>query len=577
MNNIIDIFYVLGDHFVIVLAGCIEVIAGVFLLVHFFTADRKTRLHGTMPAAKGIEKVLLHEIKYRKGEVFLVMRASDKMPVYVSGDIEDILGVTVDMIRKDITCLKTKFKDVDEAKKIWKQYNEWDGNKPYEAEFVRDNGEWIKMAVSKSYEDNYHMFYLWNTSEYHKMIDLYEEKTRQAEEESSSKTAFLSRMSHEIRTPMNGIIGMLTLAKGKVEPQDPVNQYLDKAEELSQHMLSLINDILDMSRIEAGKVELENKPFSITALGDKLSDMFAKNLEARGIQFHIDYEDMTVDEVIGDELRVSQVIINFLSNAVKFTSEGEISVTFRQMMLKDNMMDLLVRVHDTGIGMDTDFIKRIFRPFEQESTDTAKKYGGSGLGMAITDNLVRLMGGEIVVESVKGEGSDFFVYLHMPVTENIITEDEQPVKEDDEIYDNAFEGKRILMAEDNEINAMIAVEIIEGMGASIEVVGNGKEAVESFENHEKGYYDFILMDVQMPEMDGRTATKIIRSSDREDATTIPIFALSADAFVEDERLSIESGMNGHFAKPLDFKILQRKIGKFLGGGSQDTPVSVEQE
>lgn len=566
MNNILNILNVLGEHFALVIIGCIELLVGVFILVHFFNMKKGGRVSKNFTEIKGIDRVFLREVEHRKGEVFVIMRSQDRLPVYAAGDIEDLLGVTIETLQKDITCLKDKIKDRDAAVKIWKQYLGWDEKQPYQAEFLLNDDRWVRMAVSVSEVEKYHIVYMWETTQYHDMLDMYEEKTRQAEEESRSKTTFLSRMSHEIRTPMNGIMGMLALAKNKVSKDDVVNQYLDKAQELSEHMLSLINDILDMSRIEAGKVELENAPFSLKELGSKLYDMFAKELDARGIKYSVNFESMTVDDVVGDELRISQVIINFLSNAVKFTSEGEVSVTFRQMMLKDDVMDLLVRVHDTGIGMDADFIKRIFRPFEQETVDTSKKYGGTGLGMAITDNLVKLMGGEIVVESVKGEGSDFFVYLHLPVAPGAVRTEVSVKEEDDSVYDNAFEGKRILMAEDNEINAMIAVEIIQNMGAKIEVVGNGKEAVESFTAHEAGYYDFILMDVQMPEMDGRTAARTIRTLDRKDAADIPIFALSADAFVEDERLSLDSGMNGHFAKPLDFKVLQRRIGKFLGGG-----------
>lgn len=568
MDNILNILSVLGEHFALVITGCIELLVGVFFLVHFFNMKRNEKKGTNVSDVKGIERLFLDEVEHRKGEVFIIMRESDRMPLFAAGDIEDLLGVNIGMLQKDITCVGNKIKDRETAKKIWKQYLEWDKKNSYETEFLRDDDRWIRVAVSLSRDGKYHVIYMWETTQYHEMLDMYEEKTRQAEEESRSKTTFLSRMSHEIRTPMNGIMGMITLAKEKVDKDNVVNQYLDKAQELSDHMLSLINDILDMSRIEAGKVELEDAPFSIRALGDKLYDMFAKNLEERGIRYSVNYESMTVDDVVGDELRISQVIINFLSNAVKFTSKGEISVTFRQMMLKDNMLDLLVRVHDTGIGMDAGFIKRIFRPFEQENIDTSKKYGGTGLGMAITDSLVKLMGGEIVVESVKGEGSDFFVYFHLPVATASVQAETSKKDEDDSLYDNAFEGKHILMAEDNEVNAMIAVEILQNMGAQIDVVGNGKEAVASFNSHEAGYYDFILMDVQMPEMDGRTAARTIRALDRKDAADIPIFALSADAFVEDERLSLDSGMNGHFAKPLDFKVLQRRIGKFLGGGDR---------
>lgn len=270
---------------------------------------------------------------------------------------------------------------------------------------------------------------------------------------------------------MNGITGMLTLAERRLTPEHPAMQYLTKANELSGHLLSLINDILDMSRIEAGKVELEQAPFSLRALGGRLYDMFAKTLDANGIHYAANFEEMTADWVIGDELRISQVIINFLSNAVKFTSQGEIIVTFRQMMLRDGKVDLMVRVHDTGIGMKAEFISRIFRLFEQEDTSTTRRFGGTGLGMAISDQLVKLMGGQIVVESLPESGSDFTVFLSLPV------------------------------------------------------------------------------------MDGRTAARTIRGLARPDAADIPIYALSADAFAEDERLSQENGMNGHLTKPIDFDAL----------------------
>lgn len=270
---------------------------------------------------------------------------------------------------------------------------------------------------------------------------------------------------------MNGITGMLTLAERRLTPEHPAIQYLTKANELSGHLLSLINDILDMSRIEAGKVELEQAPFSLRALGGRLYDMFAKTLDANGIHYAANFEEMTADWVIGDELRISQVIINFLSNAVKFTSQGEIIVTFRQMMLRDGKVDLMVRVHDTGIGMKAEFISRIFRLFEQEDTSTTRRFGGTGLGMAISDQLVKLMGGQIVVESLPESGSDFTVFLSLPV------------------------------------------------------------------------------------MGGRTAARTIRGLARPDAADIPIYALSADAFAEDERLSRENGMNGHLTKPIDFDAL----------------------
>ena len=557
---ITDLLAALGEHLPLLLVGCAEILLAVYLIGKFLWGKVQHKPSGK---GRGAEAIFLQEWKRQSEEVCILLRRRDRMPVYTVGNLREVLGVTLTRLREDAASLLAGLDDETERKQRWKTYLDWDGAKPLVAEAAMQNGRWVRFIAHRSRNDNYDLIFGRDITHEHQRLEDDKTKLMQVEEASQSKTTFLSRMSHEIRTPMNGIIGMLALAEGKMQKQDPAMQYLDKANELSAHLLSLINDILDMSRIEAGKVELENKPFSLRAMGDKLYDMFAKTLDACGIRYAVNFEGVTVDWLLGDELRLSQIMINFLSNAVKFTEQGEIVVTIRQMMLREGNVDLLLRVHDTGQGMDPNFVYRIFRPFEQESIETGKKYGGTGLGMAITDQLVHLMGGQILVESLPGKGSDFTVYLTLPQAEA----DEQASvtgrAEDQNRYEDAFQGCRILMAEDNDINAMIAVELLEGMGAKVDVAQNGQLALEAFQAKPEHYYDFILMDVQMPVLDGRAATRALRALDRSDATEIPIFALSADAFIEDERLSMESGMNGHYSKPIDFIALRRNVGAYL--------------
>ncbi len=557
---ITDLLAALGEHLPLLLVGCAEILLAVYLIGKLLWGKVQHKPSGK---DRGEEAIFLQEWKRQSEEVCILLRRRDRMPVYMAGNLREVLGVTITRLREDAASLLAGLDDETERKQRWKTYLDWDGAKPLVAEAAMQNGRWVRFIAHRSRNDNYDLIFGRDITREHQRLEDDKTKLMKVEEASQSKTTFLSRMSHEIRTPMNGIIGMLALAEGKMQKQDPAMQYLDKANELSAHLLSLINDILDMSRIEAGKVELENKPFSLRAMGDKLYDMFAKTLDARGIRYAVNFEGVTVDWLLGDELRLSQIMINFLSNAVKFTEQGEIVVTIRQMMLREGNVDLLLRVHDTGQGMDPNFVYRIFRPFEQESIETGKKYGGTGLGMAITDQLVHLMGGQILVESLPGKGSDFTVYLTLPQAEA----DEQASvtgrAEDQNQYEDAFQDCRILMAEDNDINAMIAVELLEGMGAKVDVAQNGQLALEAFQAKPEHYYDFILMDVQMPVLDGRAATRALRALDRSDATEIPIFALSADAFIEDERLSMESGMNGHYSKPIDFIALRRNVGAYL--------------
>ena len=557
MTAIMQMLTFLGDHFYFVLIAFFEILAALALLV--WPKCRRTAHAGAFLLPEE-EQMLLQEIGRDASEAFLLMRRYDSMVLGAVGDVQALLGVSLQQLQDDVTAMYRNIKNPELGSRMERSYRAWRCEKPLEYELEMADGQWLHMSIAPCRNPAYELVHFHLSTAMHERERGYEQRLDKAEAASQFKTSFLFRMSHEIRTPMNGIIGMLTLMKGKIPADHAAMQYVEKAEELSDHMLSLINDILDMSRIEAGKVELENAPFSLRAFGKTLDDMFARQMEKKGVAFAVRYEELTADWVLGDSLRLNQVVINFISNAMKFTSEGSVTVTFRQMLLQGGKLDLMIRVKDTGVGMKPEFLERIFKPFEQEDASTTRRFGGTGLGMAISDQMVRVMGGQIVVESQPDVGSEFTVFLSLPVAS--APQEEAPQKQPAQI-EPVSRPMRLLMAEDNEINAMIAVEILQERGAQIEVAENGKIAEEKFAASPAGYYDAVLMDVQMPVMDGRAAARSIRAMPRPDAQRVPIYALSADAFVEDERLSREAGMNGHLSKPVNFdelwKILQQAV------------------
>lgn len=530
------------------------------------------------------EKLFFQNICSGEETIYMVLDRKNKSLLYLSENAERIFGIPKEQIQADIEALRELTTGACRREFLHK-WDTWEGQGELWQNFScrKGNGEnaWFELRVTCSESGGEYLFrFRENTCE-RAEIERLQEEIRKAQMDVQYKTDFLSNMSHEIRTPMNGILGMLALSRMSAQRMDEhckssgeytaISEYLEKAESLSQFLLGLINDILDMSRIESGKMELAEEPFDLFAFAEKLRAMFQKTVEEKGVVFKMELLDFDVRWVVGDELRLSQVIVNFLSNAVKFTPEGgQITVTFRQMNRMDDKVHIMIRVRDTGKGITPEFLKRIFRPFEQETATIAKSYGGSGLGMAIADNIVKLMDGQIVVDSEVGRGSDFNVYVALLVDtshpqgiiENgvIKEEPEEETKSEEKVY--TIEGMRLLMAEDNEINAEIAISILEDeMGAVVERASDGQEAVELFKAHEPGYFDTILMDIQMPVMNGWEAAAAIRGLDREDAGKIPIYALSADAFVEDKRRSVSIGMNGHISKPIDFEELIRTIGR----------------
>lgn len=516
--------------------------------------------------------------------------------------------------------------------------------------------------------------------------DQLKEAYENVERANSAKSTFLSRMSHEIRTPMNAIVGLTKITRVHIDDKESVSGYLDKIDASSKILLRIINDVLDMSAIESNKMKIANAPFDIKEVLSSVSAVYYAQCSQKGVNFKMNVAGVTEEKLVGDSLRLNQILLNLISNAYKFThSGGEIVVSVAQY-INDKTAFLHISVKDSGEGMDEDMIKRLFKPFEQESAETAKKHGGSGLGLSIVKNLVELMHGEIEVKSEKNIGTTFFVNLpfgiqstdeddqkfenvkamvvghdsyfvdnvskllkNLGVTyltagnwndayalieknnndkavdfciangecfndnsfdtlkkikeltdsklkiictdydvaeiksrldkdvvdifvqsplfcsdmKNVLLElDGKFVEEDKDItYD--FGGKKVLLAEDNVLNTEIAVSLLEIVDLKCDCADNGKKAVEMFENSAEGTYDAILMDVQMPVMDGYEAAEKIRSSKHPQAKTIPMYAMTANAFTEDVENAIKAGMDGHISKPIDTKMLYKTLYKAI--------------
>ena len=374
-----------------------------------------------------------------------------------------------------------------------------------------------------------------------------------------AKREFLFNMSHDIRTPMNAIIGFTALAQTHIDDRGQVEDYLKKISVSSQHLLSLINDVLDMSRIENGKVTLETKPVHLPELVEDIGDAIQVGADKKHISFTVDTAGMKNEDVIADPLRLEQILINVLANAVKFTPDGgQISLRIVQKdTASADYADFEFHIKDNGIGMSEEFQKHIFEQFARERTSTVSKIQGTGLGLAITKSLVDMMGGRITVESEPGRGSEFTISLRFPVGEAKAGQMIPVSKASD------FTGKKLLVVEDNELNLEIASTLLEEAGFEVDTAGNGMIAVEKVEAASAGRYDLILMDVQMPEMDGYEATRRIRALPDKKKAAIPIVAMTANAFEEDQKNALNVGMNGHIAKPLDIQKLFQVLSELL--------------
>lgn len=377
-----------------------------------------------------------------------------------------------------------------------------------------------------------------------------------------AKTMFLSNMSHEIRTPMNAIIGLNSIALTNENLPAEVKEQLQKVDSSAKHLLSLINDILDVSRIESGKVTIKNEEFALEDVLSQVGVIIGGQCKDKGLSYHLQ-NDAKNASYIGDAMKIRQILINILGNAVKFTPEGG-SVTFavKEKAAYEDKANVIFTMTDTGIGMSEEFLPKLFDAFSQANDKTSNRYGSTGLGMTITKSYVDLMDGKIDVKSKLGEGTTFTVTLTLPKT-NATADESVAEEEKEEVTTDNLAGKKVLVAEDMPVNAEIAIAILEMGGMQGEIAENGEEALKKFKASEENYYAAVLMDMRMPIMDGLTATKEIRKLDRPDAKAIPIIALTANAFEEDVKQSIEAGINAHLSKPINpdeiFKTLSRLV------------------
>ena len=426
------------------------------------------------------------------------------------------------------------------------------------AEYEKRNNEIQTQAMKDMEESN---------KKLKKAKDITTEALQTAENANKAKTDFLSNMSHDIRTPMNAIIGMTSLIRHDAGNKAKVIEYADKIDISSQHLLGIINNVLDMSKIEAGKTVFKYTDFSILDFITELNTIFHSQIDEKNQTLTIIKENIRHEWVNGDQVHLMQIFSNLVSNAVKYTQEGgKIQFLVEECETKSSVYaKYRFLVSDNGMGMSADFKDTIFDAFTRAESSMTNKIQGTGLGMAITKNLVEAMGGTIDVESELGQGSCFEVLIDLRIAEDrFVSSAEQAEK--DEPAGNVLKEMRFLCAEDNELNAEILMELLKIEGAECTICENGKRVLEAFEQSAPGDYDMILMDVQMPVMNGYEATKAIRRSSHELAKTIPIIAMTANAFSEDIQHSLAAGMNAHVSKPVEMKVLEKTIRSIKSGG-----------
>ena len=500
-------------------------------------------------------------------DVFLMIDTETRKVEYVSPNVQRILGLSPEAVQEDLYVLYPAGDDSGASRLENLMQMEQGVQQEWEREFVnQETGEPRYIHVTGFINDvqgaRKCIVDLSDRTGEHQTTLAVEAALEVAEKASKAKTDFLSNMSHDIRTPMNAIIGITTLMKNELHQPEKLAEHLGKLETSGQLLLGIINNILDMSRIESGKttlnVEKMNLPQQVSQLDSIIRQQAGQRRQTFTVSTHLQHEN-----VLADPNRLNQVLMNILSNAVKYTPKGgHIRLEVEELPRNEHFARYRFVVQDDGIGMSEEFQKTLFEPFTREEKSGTNKVQGTGLGMAITKSIVDLMGGTIHVESTPGKGTRFEVVLEFPIDAEADTVQEAQVLPEEEETASPLSGMKFLCAEDNAINAEILEMLLESKGAHCKIYPNGQEIVDAFASVKPGEYDMILMDIQMPVMDGLEATRRIRNGENPLGRTIPILAMTANAFLEDMQKSKEAGMDEHLSKPVDIAALEQTVKRF---------------
>ena len=547
-----------------VMTGIVGILAVTILLLVVKNNRQKLRKKDQQLLAR---EELFSNLSRNVDDVFLMIDTGTGKVEYISPNVRRILGISPEAVQEDFHVLcsaggyncRSRLDDLMQMEQGTQQ--EWDRafihQETGEPRYIHVTGFINAVQGAKKC-----IVDLSDRTDEHQTTLAVKAALEIAEKASKAKTDFLSNMSHDIRTPMNAIIGITTLMKNELHQPEKLAEHLGKLETSGQLLLGIINDILDMSRIESGKTTLNVEKMNLTQQISQLDSVIRQQAGQRRqtftVETHVQHEN-----VLGDSNRLKQVLMNILSNAVKYTPNGgHIRLEIDELTHTEHYTKYRFVVQDDGIGMSEEFQKTLFEPFTREEKSGTNKVQGTGLGMAITKSIVDLMGGTIHVESTTGKGTRFEVVLEFPIDAEADTVQETQVLPEEEETASPLSGMKFLCAEDNAINAEILEMLLEANGASCTICANGQEIVDAFASVKPGDYDMILMDVQMPVMDGLEATRRIRSSENPLGKTIPILAMTANAFLEDMQKSREAGMDEHLSKPVDISALEQTVKRF---------------